>query len=68
MNVESNLTETHAKECKIDFALKAFSLFSWTQLDFWGVERKRRGWQDGKKSRTDGMYEFMQRGEMNRSE
>lgn len=40
MNVESNLTETHAKECKIDFALKAFSLFSWTQLDFLGGRKE----------------------------
>lgn len=32
MNVESNLTETHAKECKTDFVLKAFT--SWTKLDF----------------------------------
>lgn len=52
MNVESSSTETHAKECKIDFVLKAFSLFSWTQLDFLGGWKGRKeaerlaGWKE----------------------
>lgn len=49
MNVESNLTETHAKECKTDFVLKAFSLFSWTQLDFLGGRKEAvrlAGWEE----------------------
>lgn len=35
------MTETHAKECKTEFALKAFSLFSWTKLDFLGRKRRK---------------------------